>query len=399
MKTLINYYFLFLISPLLVVGCDSPTDVTRDSENIELASPAQIQKWELTNKTLLGIRANDPVDGELSTMSQNWGWYWNGFQSFYQEIFNALSDEKQNVGGTLNRYGSHGEDNNSNDINLWMIIFNEYQSFYNTVEFNKNSDWLYPYVLEGPQLSCEEKDTNTPFLLGEIAVPNNFLDNNFFFRREDCEQCHCESGLFLHKLDTFGMYGVVTTDRHHGNVPEVHPAQQIWYRNKDIYTTDKSGYWLMAFQDGSDRFVDWIGSPMYCQYQIAFRINPTKMKPNTGALTMDINLSDKSDLVTSDFSDQRRDCDNGTNHSLIIDGKKILTVNESGFDDDDMGIQFIELTKLQDGTIQGYVQVSLVIGDYDTDEFGMAILSLVITQPKNMLIKETGIDEATKERQ
>ena len=42
----------------------------------------------------------------------------------------------------------------------------------------------------------------------------------------------------------------------------------------------------------------------------------------------------------------------------------------------------------EDGTIQGYVQVSLVLGDYDTDAFGMAILDLVITQPKNIYLNE-----------
>ncbi len=372
---------------LTFVSCVK-TNVTRTSENIPFASASEIKDWETTSKTLLGIKALDPVKGKLSTMEQHKDWTTDIFGGvpFYKPIFNALSDTKQNVGGTLNRYHSHAEDNNSNDINLWMVLFDEYLQYYNMVKFNKNDKWLYPTKLLGQELRCGEYDKNVPFLLGEIAVPNEFLDNNFFFPRAD--NVYCESGIYLHKLDTFGMYGVVTTDRHHGNVPEVHPAQQFWFKDKTITTNKKNGYWLFFVQDASDRFVDWIGSPLYGQYKIAFRMNPDKVKPNFTTLTMDISLGLKEDMVTHRFADQRADCDNGRTHSLIVDGKKILTVNESGYDDDDLGIQFVELRKLQDGTIQGYVQVSMVIGDYETNAFGLGILHLIIQKPRSMLVNE-----------
>jgi hypothetical protein len=58
-----------------------------------------------------------------------------------------------------------------------------------------------------------------------------------------------------------------------------------------------------------------------------------------------------------------------------------------------LGIQFTEITKLQDGTIQGYVQISMVIGDVETNAFGMCILNLLITEStlKNISdVKDTG---------
>ena len=396
MKTFFNL-IIAIASTCLFVRCDN-YDVILTSENIPLASANEIKTWELTSETLLGIRAFDPTKGELSTMEQHTALTTDVFGGvpFYKPIFNALSKEKQNIGGTLNRYHSHGEDNNSNDINLWMILFEEYQQFYDIVEFNKNDGWLFPTTLNGPELSCGDYDKNVPFLLGEIAVPNSFIDNNFFFRRAD--NTYCESGIYLHKLDTFGMYGAITTDRHHGNVPEVHPAQQFWFRNKTVSAKNVEGYWLFFVQDASDRFVDWIGSPLHGQYKIAFRYKPNKIKAHTlGPLTMDISLGLKEDMVTDKFPDQYADCDNGRTHALVVDGKRIVSVTESGFNDNDMGIQFVDVRKLSDGTIQGYVQVSMVIGDVETDAFGMGILSLTIKQPQSTLVNQPTGDLPVKE--
>ena len=385
-------FSLFICSIIIFQSCEK-TSVTRSSDNLPNATAGQIDKWEKTQTTLLGIRAFDPIEENISETCQDYAWQL--MIPPFDYTFCAISTEKQNIGGILNRYGTYGEDNNSYDINLWMVIFDDYHQYYELVEHVKNEDWLFPTELIGDELNCGDDDTEIPFLLGEIAVPNSFMDNNLLFRPAPI---HCENGVYLHKLDTFGMYGVVTTDTYHGHVPEVHPVQQIWFRDKNIFTKNKSSYWLLFIQDCSGRFDDWAGSPVYGQYQIAFRVNPQNIKHSlTSPLTMDISIGTKTDLVTNKFSDQRRDCDNGTSHSLIVDGKKIVTINESGGEDNDMGIQFIELAKLNDGTIQGYVQISMVIGDYDTKEFGMSILNLLITQPQNMNVKGDLDDLQTQE--
>ena len=93
---------------------------------------------------------------------------------------------------------------------------------------------------------------------------------------------------------------------------------------------------------------------------------------------MDINIGQQSDLVTNQFPEQRKDCDTGRRHALKIEGKTLVRVNETNgiANDQKLGIDFIEVTKLPDGTIQGYVQISMVIGDYNTNAFGLCILCI-----------------------
>lgn len=387
MKTFLNL-IIAITTTCLFVRCDND-DVTLSSENIPLASAEEITTWELTSETLLGIRAFDPTKGHLTVTGQPSG-------IFRDETFASIVSDKQNVGGTLNRFHTYGEDNNSSDINFWMLIFDEYHEFYEMAEPNREKEWFYPYTLVGSNLECDEINYDVPYLLGEIAVAESFIDNNFFFRRAD--DIHCEEGIYLHKKDTFGMYGPIVLDEDHDDLPEVHPVQQFWFLNKSATTNKQKSFWLFFVQDVSDRFVDWIGSPLYGQFKIAFRYKPNKIKANTlGPLTMDISLDLKEDMVTDKFPDQFADCDNGRMHSLVVDGKRIVSVTESGFNDNDMGIQFVDVRKLNDGTIQGYVQVSMVIGDVETDAFGMGILSLTIKQPQSTLVNQPTGDLPVKE--
>jgi hypothetical protein len=360
------------------------------SDNLPNATAVQINMWETNERFLLGISAHDPVERNITESNQHYFPNWSF--PFFDYIFSAINTNKQNVGGVLNRYGSYPEGNNSVDINLWMAVFEEYDEYYELVESLENDDWLFPTEYINQDLDCGEYDWNIPFMLGEIAVPENYIYNNEFFNVTDD---HCQNSTYLHKLDTFGMYGVITTDGHHGHNPEVHPVQQFWFRDKNIFNEEQKAYYLFFIQDASDRFDDWAASPVYGQYKVGFRIKQELSEVNQPytPLTMDIRIETSSDVVTDKFPDQSADCDNGISHSLELNGRTILTVNEAGGEDSDLGIQFTEITKLQDGTIQGYVQISMVIGDVETNAFGMCILNLLITEStlKNISdVKDTG---------
>lgn len=95
-----------------------------------------------------------------------------------------------------------------------MEIFEEYESFYNMVKFNKNDAWLFPSYLRGENLACDGPNKNIPFLLGEIGVPNSFINNNFFFRPTDEKHCVVRHLLTLifEKLSYFCYYAF--TSRH-----------------------------------------------------------------------------------------------------------------------------------------------------------------------------------------
>jgi hypothetical protein len=367
---------LIALCCIVFIGCQ-PTDVTLSSENIATASREEIAKWDLTSGAMLGIRGNDPEKGNLTVTEQS-------------DIYNVLVRQKENIAGTLNRYGTEEENNNSSDFNFLMMLTPPFDEFFALASGGDKDEWFFPFVLDSNKSCTDTKIEDQPFIWGEVALPDSYVDNNPFFPRDN--DTHCTQGTYLHKEDTFGMYGVLVTDAGHGRQPEMHPVQQFWFRDKNASTNKENKYWLYFAQDASDRFPAWIGSPLHGQFLIAFKVRPSQIAIINTPLTMDISIHTKSDLVTREFTPARTDGDNGTSHSLVIDGDKVLTVNEStsflpdNAGDDDMGIQFVELRKLEKGVIQGYVQVSLVIGDYDTDPHGLCILSLTIREPEEPVI-------------
>lgn len=358
---------------IIFSGCQQ-TDVKISSINIDDANAEDIDKWNTTVDFMLGIRGNDPVGATLTTLNQD-------------GTYDLQVRQKQNLAGTLNRYGTADEDNGSSDLNFLMMPAPPFQSFYNNADKSDDDEWFFPFVLEGDNRTCSEtKIRDTPFNWGELALPDGYINNNKFFPRSDDD--HCVNTNFLHKEDTFGMYGILVTDDEHGRQPEMHPIQQFWFRDKTIMSKSENAYWLFFAQDASDRFSDWIGSPLHGQFLIAFSVRPSPLQIANTPLTMDISIEEQTDVVTENFSPDRTDGDNGISHSLFIDGQKLLTVNEftnnapDQAGDDQIGIQFTDMKKFSDGSIRGYVQVSAVIGDFNTDPFGYLVLHLVIHQPE-----------------
>jgi hypothetical protein len=222
-------------------------------------------------------------------------------------------------------------------------------------------------------------------MMVEISPYNKFLNSNKWFKGTNGD--HCKEGEFLKRGDTVAVYGFPVTDSKHGYNPEIHPAQQIWFKQKQKTTIDKSSFFLMFLQDASLRFGSWVKSPVYGQFLIAFKVK-TRLggKSLDEPLTMNISIAHREDLVTQNYPAYTTDCDDGYSHSLIVDGNKILTVNEDQADMDDigMGIKFVEITKLP-GFIQGYVQVSMVLGDENTDPVGVCVLELEVIKAKDKL--------------
>ncbi|MBK7109825.1 MAG: hypothetical protein IPH61_12030 [Bacteroidetes bacterium] len=147
----------------------------------------------------------------------------------------------------------------------------------------------------------------------------------------------------------------------------------------------------MFIQDGSDRYEDWVASPLYGQFRIAFKVYPVKIKQDLYTpLILNIQVAYNSDFISSssELPLAFNDCDDSNIHSLVIDGDKIITVNEPSQFDSKIGIQFSDIRMLKDGSVIGYIDITMVIGDVETNEFGASVLDLEIIQPMNTLFQE-----------
>lgn len=365
----------FMLCCLSIIGC-RPNNYEVSSENIPEATGVQISTWNSATNLSLGIRAYDPVNNRPTEQSH--------------DSWDLFAPTKQNLAGRFNRFGSYDEKiiGKLYDWNIMIHCFDEYTGLYNSVkqQYYDPSEW---HGCITPGNPCGTPYNNNPCMWAEIAPDPAFSKNNDWFPVS--EDDHCVEGYYLAKNDTVGVYGCYVTDDEHGNQPEIHPAQQIWFRNKSISADNNDHYWLMFLQDASDRYGNWSASPIYGQFHIAFKVKP-KLRPNAAVTpqTMNLSIASQLDLVTNAFADHNYDCDNGYSHALVVDGQKLLVVNEPESTDDEnkIGVQFVDLAKLPDGSIQGYVQVSLVLGDYDTDPIGVCVLGLEVIPAKSELFVE-----------
>ncbi|MBL7943528.1 MAG: hypothetical protein JNM00_12210 [Flavobacteriales bacterium] len=303
------------------------------------------------------------------------------------EKYHTLHPSKQNVSGSLNRFGTEHEDNNSSDFNFAVLLSPQFHEFFELADQSERDQWFFPFVLDNQKNCTDTKITDSPFIWGEVALPEDYADNNVFFPED--YNAHCSEGQILKKDDNIGMYGVLVTDGGHGGQPEMHPVQQYWFKDSQQSNDIKEVYWLFFVQDASDRFGNWIGSPLHGQFQFSFRYQTDPLSATKTPLIIDISLEDASDIVTREHADDWIDCDDGISHALVVDNKKMVVVNElknsslKNDVDNEMGIQFTELRRLSDGTIQGYAQCSMVIGTKETEPHGLAVLKVQIQHPRN----------------
>lgn len=118
---------------------------------------------------------------------------------------------------------------------------------------------------------------------------------------------------------------------------------------------------------------------------------PVKIKQDLYTpLILNIQVAYNSDFISSssELPLAFNDCDDSNIHSLVIDGDKIITVNEPSQFDSKIGIQFSDIRMLKDGSVIGYIDITMVIGDVETNEFGASVLDLEIIQPMNTLFKK-----------
>jgi hypothetical protein len=363
---------------LLLLRFASPQgDVVMSSSTIPLATWLQQEDFRKTNQFLMGIKANDPVNA-IPVQKYKDKWY-------------MLTWDKRNVAGVFNRYGTEEEDHNAYDWNMMIDPFDEYKYVYEQALLNPCKTlarWPGCIDYSMQKVRCDDTDYNNHSCFWtEISPYHYFLNTNKWFKGTHDE--HCKEGEFLKRGDTLAVYGFPVADEAHGYNPEIHPAQQIWFRYKEKTNKDKSTYLLFFIQDASDRFGNWSGSPIYGQFLVPFRAKPSAINPQVYTpVTMNISIAERHDLVTKNYPAYSADADDGNSHALVVDGKKLVVVNEPQAQEDNkgLGISFTDMSKLADGTIQGYVQVSMVLGDYNTDPIGVCVLELEVVKANNLMV-------------
>jgi len=366
---------------LILFSCEN-TNFTRNLENIPLPTTGQLRDWEFVTNSLLGIKANDPVNSYPSPNTQ--------------DEWTLAYPQKQHLAGRFNRYGTYDEwtffDVDGYDWNFMIHVSDEFRYLYDPIyESDYSSKWA---GCLSPGDTCGDPTNNSPCMWAEIAPDNSIVNGRRWFDITE-DNKHCIAGKFIDKQDTLCVYGPFVQDGgwKHDDQPEIHPAQQFWFRNKRVQSGKNKHYLLFFLQDATARFSQWVEPPMYGQYLIAFKVKPERQVELNNfiePLTMNITMLERLDLITRNHAGYRNDCDNGSKHALMINGQKMVVVNEPENADDeiDLGIQFVGLFKLDDGTVQGYVQISMVIDEPTSTPYGACILGLEIVPAHTTLVNQ-----------
>ena len=400
-----KYLLLLLVSTYFIFsGCNSEAETDTAILNAT-ATDGELPEWNTTEKYLLGIRANDPINRNLR---MDW------FVEEYGDEWSLLMPTKQNLGGLLKRYSTNDAINKSGsyerDLGLNIQPFKPFKFLYELAVNNNDiqSDSSVWETKDGEDrtyfktIHCEITPQFSKYGYGTWVVgsenPGFFYDNPWFGLSGNYDYGIPKSIGLDDTICTYGPYvSDDIEDDSHACRPEIHPAQQIWF--KDRLITDHKAYWLFFFQDQSDRFWDtedvyyvyddswlskekkievpadsqkvfrpWAKSPVYGQYQILFHIKPQSQVLNQSQpMIINLSVAQEREVVTADYPAMVADANEGFVHSYYIGGEEVVRVIEPEQNDNDMGIQFVEVTKHPDGSYTGFAQITMVLGDGDDD--------------------------------
>src|SRR4030095_15008572 len=110
-----GYQFIAVCFYIAVLSACQSENFNISTQNLPLATNDQIDTWTVTQRSLLGIRGNDPVHAELLVHEQ--------------EAFTTVKNTKQNFAGVLNRYGTEEEDH-GHDWNFLMKTLTDFLFLY-----------------------------------------------------------------------------------------------------------------------------------------------------------------------------------------------------------------------------------------------------------------------------
>ena len=281
--------------------------------------------------------------------------------------------EKQILCGTVNSFGvsNYGDES---DWNINLLPNGGFESFIaDALEYSINNPFaakLYKNIGYIPGVNTDwSVTTNGEYLIEAEITPRKSEFNNRLFNNVD--------GRTTVNGKMIGVYGPFVGEALHGIRPEIHPSEQIWWKE------DNNKTMILLVCDASNRFdnnSDYttgnaeVGWKPWAQDvgQEAELLIPFKLNPKKGSLHYSVQA-----LETPNFYEGANYADaiSGITHSITFNGNKILTVEESLIFDKYIGITFKEVCYKND-TLRGLIVIKTAIGNGSDGKEGFAALQI-----------------------
>jgi hypothetical protein len=361
-------YIIIAISVVLTIPFAAatcvPSNYVISSTDTDIGTIEQNMTWETTSSSE-GVIGWDPKGHVIN--------------SYEAEYWTPVTGTKEILNGTFHHYTFYHAWGDEEDWNNYIVPSDGYFQMFETVLDMWSSNPSKVHNCSPGVDNCME---------AEITPDAHFYENPWFPRPSLGWWHEGYPGESPLEGRTISVYGPLVVDSGHGNRPEIHPSELIWWR--DRYPQGDM-YYLMLLQDDSNRFDrnshfdltvpgaeevpaswrPWSAPPRTGEFKIAFEINPANE-----LLTFYIGEFDewKRNVVTSEYSEAFQDADDGKEHAIEYDGQVVLRAIETQENDDDIGVRFEVWRNLANTRLRGYVKITSMVGVNDDGGEGYQVI-------------------------
>ncbi len=326
----------------------------------------QNNELSLVLEDMLGIRGGDPSGDFIGSAAarkppRGKNWY-------------PLDGNRKVLCGSYNRFAINAarpiRANSENDWNIFIIPHDNY---------NYLIEDARPYQYYNYSWHNWQECDGVPCMEAEITPPKELNDY------EDFSIENVTSSLLSNQ--DICVYGPWVREEVHGNRPEIHPSELLWWEN------DEGIKHMLIVQDGSDRYDEkknfygepdrgwraWAGAPMIKQFKIAFSV---EVNAETEQYTLDIGRSLR--VNTSSNASVSEDIFSGRRYGLEKNGEIPILVIETSRTDRYLGVQFDSVCyNSVTNRLTGYILIKAQIGE--RDKLG-AFLEIILKK-ENVVIR------------
>jgi FG-GAP-like repeat len=358
---------------LLIITMSKGKSQSTDFSNCPTCRTSDIEVLNEINTKYLGVKGYNP--SRPSTYNLVGDNKFAGFTGhevygvFLNNNWYPIRKEKQILCGTVKSFGvaNFGDESDWNTVLLPDAGFEsfiadalEFRMFnwYSHIPFDfleTKSDWY--------------ETTDGKYMIEAEITPRISEFNNPWFTNVD------EKTQLLNKK--IGVYGPFVGEESHGRRPEIHPSEQIWWKEGDnktmiLLVCDASNR-FDEDSDYDDRYADDNWHPWtQDKGQEAELSIPFEIEIGKGTLYYSLQA-----LETPNFYGAANypDASTGTRHSITYKGQSVLTVEESINFDKYTGITFKDVCYKND-TLRGLIVIKTAIGNGGGGKEGFAALQI-----------------------
>lgn len=371
MKHLITIFSL-LITHIMAIS--QPIDYT----NCPSCSTEDIEEVKEINTKYLGVKGHNPsVPGTFNMIGKrkfsgtddglrNDGW--GLLTPLFGNNWYPIKTKKQIFRGKFDHYAVNTWGDES-DWCIYLLPATGFEDFISSaLPYQGLLDDGWPktrngaYCVEGEITPPHAKYGNLWFNnSNHLTFPHDYwFANNYLLGKDIC------------------VYGAFVREESHGNHPEIHPSEQIWWKENDHVTN------ILLVGDGSNRFDNlgdyntenalsgfkaWAPSTnLEAELKIPFKLTPSKEAQYFNITAID----DYNFYTGANYPDASA----GTSHKIVFAGKTVLTVNEPLAYDQKIGITFSNVCfNRANGLLQGFIIIKSATGNGRGNE-GFVLLQI-----------------------